>query len=236
MGIQAHDQTAVAGSPAALLRPGPSEPCVRVIPAHGSSKPRGLAGGWKCWTPSRDAVKIRCRRRRTSPSTRCQSIDSHARASPSGPFTPPQPGRPTCPSVPASPSPRPFTGSPDPRGRPFGGTPGPVSGQFPGGSRWEERPGASRSCRLSAHRHSLVGSSCARWGSAPPSRSAYRVTSDPIGVATLPAREIRPGWVPSILRGCGAHTAGTGTPAVAGRLTAAHPCTQVLLPPSPGLG
>jgi hypothetical protein len=60
--------------------------------------------------------------------------------------------------------------------------------------------------------------------------------SDPIGVATLPAREIRPGWVPSLLRGCGAHTAGTGNPAVAGRLTAAHPCTQVLPPPSPGLG
>jgi hypothetical protein len=57
-------------------------------------------------------------------------------------------------------------------------------------------------------------------------------TSDPIGVATLPAREIRPGWVPSILRGCGAHKAGTGTPAVAGRLPAAHPCTQVLPPPS----
>jgi hypothetical protein len=54
-------------------------------------------------SPARDAVKIRCRRRRTSPSTRCQSIDSHARASPSGPFTPPQPRRPTCPSVPASP-------------------------------------------------------------------------------------------------------------------------------------
>jgi hypothetical protein len=54
---------------------------------------------------------------------------------------------------------------------------------------------------------------------------------DPIGVATLPAREIRPGRVPSILRGCGAHAAGTGNPAVAGRLTAAHPCTQVLLPP-----
>ena len=39
-------------------------------------------------SPARDAVKIRCRRRRTSPSTRCQSIDSHARASPSGPFAP----------------------------------------------------------------------------------------------------------------------------------------------------
>jgi hypothetical protein len=35
----------------------------------------------------------------------------------------------------------------------------------------------------------------------PPSRLAYRACSDPIGVATLPAREIRPGWVLSILRG-----------------------------------
>jgi hypothetical protein len=152
MGIQAHDQTAVAGSPAALLRPGPSEPCVRVIPAHGSSKPRGLAGGWKCWTPSRDAVKIRCRRRRTSPSTRCQSIDSHARASPSGPFTPPQPGRPTCPSVPASPSPRPFTGSPDPRGRPF-------------------RPG-----HQAPYPASSQGAAAGRSGQVPPVPAAFRRT------------------------------------------------------------
>src|SRR4029450_2502229 len=57
--------------------------------------------------------------------------------------------------------------------------------------------------------------------------------SGPIGVGAVPAREIRPGWVPSILRGCGAHTAGTGNPAVAGRLPAAHPCTHVLPPPSP---
>jgi hypothetical protein len=56
--------------------------------------------------------------------------------------------------------------------------------------------------------------------------------SDPIGVATLPAREVRPGWVLSILRGCGAHAAGAGNPAAAGRLATAHPCTWVLLPPS----
>jgi DDE_Tnp_1-associated len=48
--------------------------------------------------------------------------------------------------------------------------------------------------------------------------------SDPIGVATLPACEIRPGWVLSILRGCGAHAAGAGNPAATGRLATAHPC------------
>jgi hypothetical protein len=55
--------------------------------------------------------------------------------------------------------------------------------------------------------------------------------SDPIGIATLPAREIRPGWVLSILRGYGAHTAGAGNPAAAGRLATAHPWTWVPLPP-----
>ena len=215
------------GSPWRVARPhccgrAPSEPCVQVVPAHGSSKP---------------LVKIRCRRRRTSPSTRCQSIDRHARASPSGPFAPAAAGASNLSFGSRVAVTAPFTGSPDPRGRPFG--PG-HQAPYPASSRQaaagRSGKGASWSCRLSARRHWLLGSSCARWGSAPPSRSAYRVPSDPIGVATLPAREIRPGWVPSILRGCGAHTAVTGNPAVAGRLTAAHPCTQVLLPPSPGLG
>jgi hypothetical protein len=110
---------------------------------------------------------------------RCQSIDSHARASPSGPFTPPQPGVQTVLRFPRrrhrALSPAHLTHAGVLSGR---GT-RPVSGQFPGGSRWEERPGASRSCRLSAHRHSIVGSSCARWGSAPPSRSVYRVRPGP---------------------------------------------------------
>src|SRR5512132_1519162 len=44
----------LSGSPWRVARPhccgrAPSEPCVRVIPAHGSSEPRGLAGGRKCW-------------------------------------------------------------------------------------------------------------------------------------------------------------------------------------------
>jgi hypothetical protein len=180
-----------------LLRPGPLR-TVRAGRPRTRLKQASRARGWN----ARDAVKIRCRRRRTSPSTRRQSIDSHARASPSGPFTPPQPGRPTCPSVPTSPSPRPFTGSPDPPERPFGPghqAPYPASSQQPAAGRSSQ--GACWSCRRSAHRHWLVGSSCARWGCAPPARSADRVASDPIGVATLPAREIRPGWVPSITPG-----------------------------------
>jgi hypothetical protein len=38
-------------------------------------------------SPARDAAKIRCRNRRTSPSIRRQSTASHSRSSPSGPFT-----------------------------------------------------------------------------------------------------------------------------------------------------
>ena len=109
---------------------------------------------------------------------------------------------------------------PVPSGQPLGGAarvpPGPVAFRR-AGIRFLGHPAPAGALRLPHGR---------------PTESA----SDPIGVTTLPAREIRPGWVPSILRGCGAHTAGTGNPAVAGRLTAAHPCTQVLLPPSPGLG
>lgn len=55
-------------------------------------------------SPACDAVKIRCRRRRTSSSTRGQSTDPQSRLSSSGPFTTAviPPWRPTCPSVPAS--------------------------------------------------------------------------------------------------------------------------------------
>src|SRR6478735_8213860 len=31
--------------------PAPSEPCERLIDAHGSSKPRGRCG-WRCWRPA----------------------------------------------------------------------------------------------------------------------------------------------------------------------------------------
>jgi hypothetical protein len=113
----------------------------------------------------------------------------------------PQPGRPTCPLVPASPSPRSSPAHLTHVGALSGRGTRPVSGQFPAGSRWEERPDASRSCRRSARRHWLVGSSCARWAVRLPHGRPTESASDPIGVATLPARELRPGWVPSLLPG-----------------------------------
>ena len=152
----------MAGSPAALLRPGP----LRTVRA---GRPR---------TRLKQAeVKIRCRRRRTSPSTRCQLIDSHARASPSGPFTPAAAEASNVPFGSRVATPCPFT---DPRGRPFG--PG-HQAPYPASSRQaaagRSGHGACRSCHLSVRRHWLVGSSCARWGCAPSSRSAYRARLGP---------------------------------------------------------
>jgi hypothetical protein len=182
-------------------------------------------------------VKIRCRRRRTSPSTRCQSIDRHARASPSGPFAPAAAGASNLPFGSRVAVTAPFTGSPDPRGRPFGPghqAPYPASSpQAAAGRSGHVPPGPVTFRRAGI---GLLGHPAPAGAVRLPHGRPTEPGSDPIGVATLPAREIRPGWVPSLLRGCGAHTAGTGNPAVAGRLTAAHPCTQVLPPPSPGLG
>jgi hypothetical protein len=131
----------------------------------------------------------------------------------------------------------PFTGSPDPRGRPFGPghqAPYPASSQEAAAGRSGQMPPVPVTFRRAGIR--FLGHPAPAGALRLPHGRPTESASDPIGVATLPAREIRPGWVPSILRGCGAHTAGTGNPAVAGRLTAAHPCTQVLPPPSPGLG
>ena len=53
-------------------------------------------------------------------------------------------------------------------------------------------------------RPSLLGSSCARWGVQPSSRSAYRLafgSPDPIGVVVLRMSKTRPGRAPSLLRG-----------------------------------
>ena len=82
------------------------------------------------------------------------------------------PWRPTCPSVPASLSTKLFTGSPGPRQHPFGSGQPPVSGQLSETDRRRSRPAVPVSCRLSAHRHSLLGPSCSRWGVRPSSRSA----------------------------------------------------------------
>ncbi len=60
------------------------------------------------------------------------------------------------------------------------------------------------SCRRFGCRRLLLGSSCARWGVAPSSRSAYRTTTqhpDPIGVVVLRTSKLRPGRTPPLPRG-----------------------------------
>jgi len=135
----------------------PSEPGVRLFDAPGSSKP---------------SVKIRCRSRRTSSSTRRPSTASQSTTSPSGPFTSTVSNLPIGSSVSVHLF---FTDSPDPRQLPFGPGNTPVSDQLCG-IHPAEVP-ATRfpvSCRRFGCRPSLLGSSCARWGVAPSSRSAYR--------------------------------------------------------------
>jgi hypothetical protein len=180
----------------------------------------------------RDAVKIRCHRRRTSPSTRRQSTASQSRTSCLGPFAPATAGTSNLSLVPASLSPcsppahpthvgalsgrdtrpriRPVPQGPPPEGAAVRLL-GPVAFRRTG-IRFLGLPAPAGAVRLPCGRPTEPG-------------------SDPIGVAMLPAREIRPGWVLSTLRGCGAPTAGAGTPAAAGRLATAHPWTWVLPPP-----
>ena len=69
-------------APARCRAGAPSEPCVPLIAAHGSSKPRGRRG-LKC---SRATLKIRFRSRRAFCSWARQSMASHSGTS-SGPFT-----------------------------------------------------------------------------------------------------------------------------------------------------
>ena len=112
-------------------------------------------------SPACDAVKIRCRRRRTSSSTCRQSIDNQsavvvlrsvhhgdsrrdcARVRSSS-------WRPTCPSVPVSSVIDVLTGSPGPRQHPFGSGQPPVSGQLCGTTAEGPATHVPVSCCLSA--------------------------------------------------------------------------------------
>lgn len=96
-------------------------------------------------------------------------------------------------------------GPPDPRQRPF--RPGhavpirPVIRRLP--AKEPASPPPVFPLPL-GHRHSLLGSSCARWDivhphGRPTSRNVLRL--DPIGVVTFHMRQIRPGWAPSEPRG-----------------------------------
>ncbi|NHI05736.1 hypothetical protein STPH2_1099 [Streptomyces sp. KO7888] len=136
-------------------------------------------------SPACDAVKILCRRRRTSSSTRRQSIDAQSKSSPSGPFT----GADTAGRAEATPSAismvsnlplgsvvfiqRFCTGSPGPRQHPFG------SGQCPYPDSYAGRPAESPIVCPGfpfpfGFRRWLLGPSCSRWGVEPSLRSADR--------------------------------------------------------------
>ena len=153
-------------------------------------------------SPARDAVKIRCRRRRTSSSTvppidrrpvemfvlrsvHHASVRPHRRRA-----TVCSSWRPTCPSVPASciigphrltrPTSAPFRVRAPARIRPV--------------IRDDRRRSRSRRPGFPlpfGHRHSLLGSSCSRWGVRPSSRSAYRTRIDAVRTPTGLSRSAR---------------------------------------------
>ncbi len=90
------------------------------------------------------------------------------------------------------------TDSPDPRQRPFRPEHRLVSGQLCGTSSGGAALAVPASCCPFGCRRWLLGSSCARWGVGPSSRSAYRTRGvpDPIGVVMLRMRKTRPGRAP----------------------------------------
>ena len=106
----------------------------------------------------------------------------------------------------------------------------PVSGQLPGmggeGPAMMSRfPAAFRPPAFASW------SSCARQGTGPSLRSAYRSLlpgPDPDGVATFRAHELRPGWVPSLPRGL---RCPHGRQVIPGRRT--PPCSGPSLYPRP---
>ena len=182
-------------------------------------------------SPACDAVKMRCRRRRTSSSTFGQSIDGQSRASPSGPFaTAMPPWCPTCPSVLES-SVTFLTGSPDPRQPPFG------SGSCPCPASYAERPTEDRPwCPgfLSPFggRRSLLGSSISRWGLGPSLRSADRLRHDrtPTGFPRSTRSRCDRGGCLLYPGGGGAHPTDKKSPAGACRFAAASPSTSLPQP------
>jgi hypothetical protein len=152
-------------------------------------------------SPACDAVKIRCRSRRTFSSAARQLTASQPQGTSSGPFTTIVASN--LPSVPASSSSSAsrahLTASAPFRAR----APGPVSGQL---SRTASggpaiAPGFPAAFRPPAF---ASRSPCSRPGPGPSLRSAYRAPPgcpDPDGVSTFHTCEIRPGWVPPLPRG-----------------------------------
>ena len=167
-------------------------------------------------SPSCAALKIRFRSRPTLSSWRRQSTASHSGITSAGPFTM---RCPTCPSV------RRFRSLSlqrltCPRRHPFRGrvikTRYPASSAEP--AAWRGGPNlAPISCRLSPTGVRFLDI-LSRQRVPPPSRLAYqppRGRLDSVGVSVFRTYEMRPGWVPSLLRGGGvvptAVTSTTGT-------------------------
>src|SRR5215510_22504 len=123
-------------------------------------------------SPALLAVKIRCRSRRTPSSTARHCTASQSRTSPSGPFT--AAAAPNLPIGSGASNHQVHTGSPDPRQLPFGPGNPPVSGQLSGEPPAEVPAPVPGFLPPFGHRHSLLGPSCARWGTQPSSRSAHR--------------------------------------------------------------
>ena len=163
---QPHDR---GGGPWRVARPhccgrAPSEPCVRVVPAHGSSKPREDP------LPQTLYVALDLRPVNRPPLQGFALGSVRPRRSRGVQRVPWFPRR----------CHRALHRLTRPRGRPFGpGHQAPYPASAPGATARRSGREASGSCRLSAHRHSLLGSSCARWGCAPSLRSAYRARLGP---------------------------------------------------------
>jgi hypothetical protein len=177
-------------------------------------------------SPSCDAVKIRCRKRRTSRSARSQSTWSQSNRSSSGPFT--------ATAVAASNVPigsnvvviATSTDSPDPRQRPFGPRHQSLSGRLsPTTSRsLVAPPGFPVTFRPPAFASRVIPSplgTSAFLTVGPPTTTA--AVSDPIGIATFRTCKMRPDWVPSRPRGGGTHPARSTLSAGACRFPAASP-------------
>ena len=184
-------------------------------------------------SPACDAVKIRCRKRRTFSSAARQSTSCHPQDSSSGPFT-------TAAAVACNLS---FgssafvivclTGSPDPRQRPFG--PGHQPGIRPVIRDGQRRGQPYESRFPAAFRPPAFASRVILF---PPGSWAFLavglpgIRPDPDGVSTFRTCEIRPGWVPSLPRGRRCSPGQMPCPASACRFSPASPCTPHLHPTS----
>jgi hypothetical protein len=153
-------------------------------------------------SPALDAVKIRCRSRRTSSSTRAQSTRSQSSPKSRGPFTTTEAAASNVPAGADVTSIVVSTDSPDPRGLPFG----PGNHPYPAGSTSPDQEAAAAGdvfpvafrrtgVRFSGHPVPAQGFRF------PHGRPTGQTRPDPDGVSTFHMHETRTDWAPSVPRG-----------------------------------